>query len=74
VTSTFVYAGWAYYTATDTAGSGIVAMVPVDGGTPIEIASEQHKPASVQVDDTGVYWGNDNLAGGYGEIMHAPRL
>jgi hypothetical protein len=51
------------------AASTSVYKVPIDGGTPVVIASEQGSPAGVAVDGTGVYWVD---TGTTGTVMAAP--
>jgi len=55
---------YVYFPASDS-----VYKVPIDGGTPVVIASGQGTPESVAVDGTGVYWVD---TGTTGTIMAAP--
>jgi hypothetical protein len=43
--------------------------VPVDGGTPIELARGQVLPIDIEVDSTSVYWATAYSDGGAGTIM-----
>jgi hypothetical protein len=58
-----VHAGYVYYTrsggfASCDRPSGVVRRVSTSGGTPTDVAVEQSDPASLAVDQNGVYWTN----------------
>jgi hypothetical protein len=46
---------------------GAVAKVPLDGGTPVTIASSLKGPQSIAVDSSYVYWTSNS-----GDVMRAP--
>jgi hypothetical protein len=50
---------------------GTVMSVPLDGGTPVTLASAQPLPSSIAVGATGVYWFNQG-SGQAGTIMTVP--
>jgi hypothetical protein len=58
-----VHAGFVYYTRSGgfvscDRPSGVVRRVSTAGGTPTDVAVEQSDPASIAVDQNGVYWTN----------------
>jgi hypothetical protein len=61
-----VYANNLYWT-TQSHGWGTVMKVPLEGGAPTTLASNQAGPSNLQVNATGVYW-----ALGYQSIVRAP--
>jgi hypothetical protein len=61
-------ATFAYWTD---AGMGTVARIPIAGGTPAVLASQQAMPADVTVDLLYVYWINQGASAGAGAVMKA---
>jgi hypothetical protein len=62
-----VHAGFVYYTRSGgfvscDRPSGVVRRVSTAGGNPVDLAVEQSDPASLAVNQTGVYWTNGNAA------------
>jgi hypothetical protein len=52
--------------------SGAVMKVPIAGGTPITLASEQDYPLGLTVDSTNVYWVNEGSSGSDGSVIQMP--
>ncbi|MEO5729722.1 MAG: hypothetical protein ABI134_17760 [Byssovorax sp.] len=65
VDASFVYVA-------ETAWQGRIVKVPKTGGQIMVIATEQHHPTEVLVDDSAVYWINE-VNFGEGEVMKAPK-
>jgi hypothetical protein len=60
---------------TDESPPGAVMKVPIGGGTPITLASEQTYPVGIATDGTNVYWINNgvDLSGSQlGTVMRMP--
>jgi hypothetical protein len=62
-----VHAGFVYYTRSGgfvscDRPSGVVRRVSTAGGNPVDLVVEQSDPASLAVDQTGVYWTNGSAA------------
>lgn len=68
--SVAVDAGFVY--VTETAWEGRVLKVPKAGGETVAIATEQHHPTEVLVDNSTVYWINE-VNFGDGQVMKAPK-
>jgi hypothetical protein len=65
-----VDAGFVY--VTETAWEGRVVTTPKAGGDIVVIATDQHHPTEVLVDDAAVYWINEGSFGD-GTVMKAPK-
>lgn len=63
-------ANFAYWS--DGKSSGVVARVPLAGGIPAVLASQQAKPADIVVDALYAYWLNQGTSPTTGAIMQAP--
>jgi hypothetical protein len=60
----------AYWTVSETSA---VFKVPVAGGAPVVVASDQAGPGAIAVNDASVFWTTSNVGGAYGAIMKAEK-
>jgi hypothetical protein len=74
VTRFVIQDGSVYYTsgAGTEPGTGTVSSQVIEGGSPVLLAAQQDKPASIYRDATGLYWNNLGVNIAPGAIVHLP--